>query len=881
MRFQGCTEKYRGLRVAARLLSLSLSLSVSISVPERETVRPPTEERLPSHGHSNTSAPISVGPSEVLTSIDGLSFRTQPFCSESEARDPQTRGLQVDSGLDLLKDTDSKRVVEGLKALTSEHGFLVIRNQLNPDGSPLSEEQLETVGQRFGKLNPQKPVHKANTGKKVTRISNDPELGNQQVGVLWHIEYICTASVQRYLILYAAAANDRTTPTQISPTAAAVENLSDSQYEFLRRLYIQVEPEEGGLRPTLIEHEHTGRPVVVSRLYDLLSEDHPAARKSATHGCARRPLSKDRFMFFLGEIPQEGGTPVKYWNFREIKRMRETGELVELSREETGTVAAFLYDLFEANSVKLRWATRPGDFLLIDNFASVHQVASEAIQSVEEIGLRLLFKLYVIDQEGVPKGERKAYFVAPSRVKSSSESADGFSGRQILDRCLGVKARTGEEIQSLAESDLNSNPGVSISECMRYKGGGNGQADGEETASVSLWGSQGHGHEETSRLLFVGECWPKEAVLGAQDENNPLPVETMAKQLLAAARVRALHGVGDISDHSISEANIGIAFGFVIIAAASTAVGGGIALLVDRRFDRRVLACGLGVAAGVMIAVSLGELLTETIHGFEDAGWDAAVSLTLAYLCVFSGVVIGKLCDMLVHYLLPGGAHKHEDTSHEPSGPQDKTPQEQNENADQTPQSHADEESPTAAGGTDEARMVKGKEARQEMKRLSFATFIALTLHNMPEGVAVFVAALFDTQLGIVIAIAIALHNIPEGFAVAIPYLAGTGKRLQALGWAALSGVAELVGGCIGALVIFVTNRDLQLSSSGFAVCFGLTAGVMLFVAFAELAPAAYTYDSGRFWAHFSILLGIAVMALSDIILAAVEGGEEEEHAHE
>jgi len=355
-----------------------------------------------------------------------------------------------------------------------------------------------------------------------------------------------------------------------------------------------------------------------------------------------------------------------------------------------------------------------------------------------------------------------------------------------------------------------------------------------------------------------------------------------------------------------------------------------------------------------MIFVSLGELLKETEHSFEEDGYEHPVALTLTYVCLFGGVVIGRLCDMLVHSLWPKGSgpHSHSDAEHSPVLPevnekerarmetqethevivaaQTETgalePELVNPNQQpdasrsqgqvegvfggsaepeapfdspipQAPRASAQEEQmmqrqtkeKRKSKETEEERdesdgcstgiQVKSEKERTEMKRLSFVTFIALTLHNMPEGVAVFIAALFDTRLGIVMTVAIACHNIPEGIAVAIPYLAGTGNRWRAFGWAAASGLAELVGGCIGALIIYVTNRDLQLSNTGFGIAFGLTAGVMLFVAFAELAPAAYKYDHSRFWAHFAILVGFAIMALSEIILAVAEEGEGE-HGH-
>jgi len=57
---------------------------------------------------------------------------------------------------------------------------------------------------------------------------------------------------------------------------------------------------------------------------------------------------------------------------------------------------------------------------------------------------------------------------------------------------------------------------------------------------------------------------------------------------------------------------------------------------------------------------------------------------------------------------------------------------------------------------------------------------LAIAIHNFPEGLATFIAALSDMNLGISTAVAIAIHNIPEGIAVAVPIYYATGSRRKA-----------------------------------------------------------------------------------------------------
>ena len=64
--------------------------------------------------------------------------------------------------------------------------------------------------------------------------------------------------------------------------------------------------------------------------------------------------------------------------------------------------------------------------------------------------------------------------------------------------------------------------------------------------------------------------------------------------------------------------------------------------------------------------------------------------------------------------------------------------------------------------------------------RMGLFTALAIGIHNFPEGLATFLAALQDPSLGMAIAVAIALHNIPEGISVSVPIFYATGNRKKA-----------------------------------------------------------------------------------------------------
>lgn len=94
---------------------------------------------------------------------------------------------------------------------------------------------------------------------------------------------------------------------------------------------------------------------------------------------------------------------------------------------------------------------------------------------------------------------------------------------------------------------------------------------------------------------------------------------------------------------------------------------------------------------------------------------------------------------------------------------------------------------------SDEENRASDNLSQAQEKRImamSINTAIAIGLHNFPEGLATFVAALNDPKVGTVLAVAIAIHNIPEGLCVALPIYYATGNRWKAFGWACISGAS-------------------------------------------------------------------------------------------
>jgi ZIP family zinc transporter len=148
----------------------------------------------------------------------------------------------------------------------------------------------------------------------------------------------------------------------------------------------------------------------------------------------------------------------------------------------------------------------------------------------------------------------------------------------------------------------------------------------------------------------------------------------------------------------------------------------------------------------------------------------------------------------------------------------------------------------------------RGRPAAEELA-VNRATLLlsALTIHNLPEGLAVGVAfAVGGTEVGLPLAIAIGIQNVPEGFAAAAPLLpAGSSPRVAA-GVAALTGIVEPPA----ALLAYAT---FEVVGAVLAGALAFAAGAMLYVVVDELVPESHGHGHERA-ASLALLGGFALM---------------------
>ena len=248
----------------------------------------------------------------------------------------------------------------------------------------------------------------------------------------------------------------------------------------------------------------------------------------------------------------------------------------------------------------------------------------------------------------------------------------------------------------------------------------------------------------------------------------------------------------------------------LMTTAAGLSTGlGGLAALFSRRPTDRLLSFSQGFAGGVMLTVSLSDMLPHAVEEYL-----AVMNRSRAVGAAVSLFSLGMLISLLLQNCLP-----------EPRP-----------------------EKLAVAQGRSAGRLVRAA-------RSAIITTAVILLHNLPEGVLTLFTGYANPRFGLALTMAIALHNIPEGISVSIPVFYATGSRWKGVALSLVSGLAEP----IGALAAFFFFREIitPLFLNGLIAAI---AGIMCFVSISELLPASLSYGQ-KTAAVAGVALGILVMS--------------------
>ncbi|MBF4509936.1 MAG: zinc transporter ZupT [Aeromicrobium sp.] len=295
-----------------------------------------------------------------------------------------------------------------------------------------------------------------------------------------------------------------------------------------------------------------------------------------------------------------------------------------------------------------------------------------------------------------------------------------------------------------------------------------------------------------------------------------------------------------------------IAFGLTLVAGMATGIGSLIAFTA-KRTDYRFLSIATGFSAGVMLYVAFIEILPEGAEALT-VRYGEALGPWVNAAAFFGGIAAIALIDNLI----PEATNPHEIHSEAETG--------QLREAAGGPAHGAGPHRPFEA--EDAPERATHPHGSYGLLRAGLFTALAITIHNLPEGLATFLAALEDPALGVAIAVAIALHNIPEGVSVSVPIYYATGDRKKAFWYSMFSGLAEPAGAVIAylALVVLSPGTAMSVPPEVMGIAFAGVAGVMVYISIDELLPTSRAYGRG----HDSILgvmAGMLVMALTLLLM--------------
>lgn len=246
----------------------------------------------------------------------------------------------------------------------------------------------------------------------------------------------------------------------------------------------------------------------------------------------------------------------------------------------------------------------------------------------------------------------------------------------------------------------------------------------------------------------------------------------------------------------------------LLIPFAGTALGSAFVFFMRKDIPDLVQKVLLGFASGVMVAASVWSLLIPGIEMAEGSVWPATVGL-------FAGFAFLLTIDYITPHLHP-------------------------------------------AGGEEGPRSGLSKTAKLAL---------AVTIHNLPEGMAVGVAiaGALSSDVGMSVAgalalsLGIAIQNIPEGAIISMPLRTAGNSRLRAFAVGSLSGIVEPIG---GALVLLLASTVIGIMPYLLA----FAAGAMLYVVIEELVPEASQGKHSNI-GTIGFAVGFALMMVLDVVM--------------
>ncbi len=246
---------------------------------------------------------------------------------------------------------------------------------------------------------------------------------------------------------------------------------------------------------------------------------------------------------------------------------------------------------------------------------------------------------------------------------------------------------------------------------------------------------------------------------------------------------------------------INMAFLLTIIAGLSTLIGT-IPIFIRIKNIDKFIAASLSFASGVMICVSITDLLPETINMLKKY-YNGITVITLTFISLMIGITLSSFL---------------------------------------------------------EKNISTTKTKKHSLYKVGIISMIAIIMHNIPEGIATFITTTTHKSLGISLSLAIAFHNIPEGITIAIPIYYSTNNKTKAFTYTLISALSEPIGALLAYLFLLPYINNILLG-----IIFAIIAGLMIQISTKELLPTSINYNYTKTTKIFFII-GIIFMLLKFFI---------------
>jgi len=269
------------------------------------------------------------------------------------------------------------------------------------------------------------------------------------------------------------------------------------------------------------------------------------------------------------------------------------------------------------------------------------------------------------------------------------------------------------------------------------------------------------------------------------------------------------------------------AIAFTVLASFSTGIGGIIVAFGANNLSKRRIGHMLSFSTGVMLYLSFVDLFNDAREKLGPINANLGLFLGISTFAILTAMIPETGMEELALTMALGSEAVDDDVSPEKK-----------------------------------RRKKKDRASKARVSISAVLTCVSISLHNIPEGIAVYLTCLKGIKAGLPLAIAMMIHNIPEGMAVACPIYVATKSKWKAFQWSLGSGLFELVG-----LVLFECFFTNLLTPFVMDFTLAVVAGVMLVLCLTELLPETLENVPPR-EAVLSNIAGMFLMFISKTIMA-------------